>query len=1524
MAEFWAKGVELGLKGKQLTEFVESQTRLQAQREERQAQREERQAQREREERQAQREREEKERQAQREREERQAQREEREAQREERQMELKRVELQIEMETKRLELQTEMVRVQNEQAAPRQRDNQQQMLHRAPKLPAFADGKDQIDCYLARFERFAESARWQRDDWAIQLSAHLTGAALEVYTRLSNDDARDYDVLKEALLRCYNFTERGYRQRFRECQPLSGETPSQFVERLSSYLQKWVELSGEEQSYESLRDLIVKEQFLNACPKDLATRLEEQKLRGLKDITDAAERYLIAHGRTLGTSKSSKPFQKSGNQGNQPAKGQTESAPSSNEGQNITCFHCNAKGHRVANCPQKKNNGHVNDKAQEHRRRYYDNKRQTSGSNQQVCASSVILPRAAEQVDTPLDVEECLSDGQLLLANGKSISVVASAAVSVSNMPVSKGFVEKQEVTVLRDSGCNGVIVKEDLVPTEKFTGDFKWTLMADSKCVRAPVAKIQIDTPYFTGEVEAVCLKKPLYDLLIGNIGGARRPDDPDVEWRMGAAQPAVEEDDPLPFANEDISELLRDDRATVHRRDQPQVVSAVTTRAQAKKDKTTTPLRVTNSSATAVVDRDRLIQLQEADSTLTKYRSRPVKEMTKGEGTVQFEVKAKILYRVFQHARVNGGKPLRQVLVPQPLRRQVMEVAHDSIMGGHLGVKKTSDRIQAAFYWPGLHADVTRFCRSCDICQKTIPRGRVPKVPLQKMPLIDRPFKRVAIDLIGEIKPPSEEGHRWVLTLVDYATRYPEAVPLKKIDTETVAEALVDIFSRIGVPEEILTDLGTQFVSECMEEVNRLLSIRHLTTTPYHPMCNGLVEKFNATLKSTLKKLCSEQPRQWHRYINALLFAYREVPQESTGFSPFELMYGRTVRGPMQILKELWTKDVDTPEVKNSYQYVFELREKLEETLEIVRENLKKSQDSGKHYYDRKAVNRKFTPGNKVLILLPTDHNKLLMQWEGPYEVEAVVGINDFEVNVGKKSKIYHANLLKLYVERPPEAVQVAASVEEPAELDEFDGEELLELGDLHKKEGVDDVKLGPDLTKDQQKELHDFMGDFTHRFSDVPGSTSLVEHEVHLTSDVPVRSKPYPIPFQARESLKKDIDSMLKMGVIRESSSPYSSPVVVVKKKDGTNRVCIDFRKVNKITVFDPEPMPTAADLFRRLTGSKIFSKIDLSKGYWQIPVREEDIPKTAFATPDGTYECLRMPFGMVNSGATLKRRMRKMLKGMKNVVYYWDDLLVHTETFEEHLETLRELFSRLTKANLTVRPSKCILGTDNVDFIGHSLKEGQKGLLLENVTKILNAPRPETKKQVRSFLGLAGYYREFIPNFAAITAPLSDMTRKGCPNRILWGSAQEKAYQTVRDLMSRDPVLRLPDTAKEFILRTDASDEGIGAMLMQEHGGKPFPVSYASKKLSGAEKNYSTMEKECLAIVWGIKKFELYLQGVKFVLQTDHKPLTYLNSAKCVNNRIMRWVMYLQNFDMRVESIKGSDNVGADFLSRVCE
>ena len=212
-----------------------------------------------------------------------------------------------------------------------------------------------------------------------------------------------------------------------------------------------------------------------------------------------------------------------------------------------------------------------------------------------------------------------------------------------------------------------------------------------------------------------------------------------------------------------------------------------------------------------------------------------------------------------------------------------------------------------------------------------------------------------------------------------------------------------------------------MGTQFVSECMQEVLRLLSIRQLSTTPYHPMCNGLVEKFNETLKTMLRRLCSEQPRQWHRYVNPLLLAYREVPQETTGFSPFKLLYERTVRGPMRFLRHLWTTEDDAPEVRNSYQYLLELRERLEETLRIAIEELCKTQVRQKCYYDRKAKERSLELWDKVILLRPTDSNKLIMQWIGPYQVEAKRGVNDYRINARGKSKTYHINLLKKYQER-----------------------------------------------------------------------------------------------------------------------------------------------------------------------------------------------------------------------------------------------------------------------------------------------------------------------------------------------------------------------------------------------------------------------------------------------------------------------------------------------------------------------
>lgn len=560
---------------------------------------------------------------------------------------------------------------------------------------------------------------------------------------------------------------------------------------------------------------------------------------------------------------------------------------------------------------------------------------------------------------------------------------------------------------------------------------------------------------------------------------------------------------------------------------------------------------------------------------------------------------------------------------------------------------------------------------------------------------------------------------------------------------------------------------------------------------------------------------------------------------------------------------------------------------------------------------------------------MIMLPTDANKLLMQWKGPFKIEKKVGLNDFRIKIEGKSKVYHTNMLKKYTKRDEKATMnvievVSAALLEASDStadDVVDDEELLELNYVKGKETYQDVKIAETLDEQKKQDVLSKIEGYEDIFTEKPGKTSLEEHHITLTSTTPVRTRPYAIPYNCRESLKKDIKEMEKMGIIRKADSPYASPVVIVRKPDGSNRICIDYRKLNRVTVFDGEPTANADDIFAKVGKDKYFSTLDMSKGYYQIKMADEDIMKTGFVTPDGCYIFQRMPFGLVNSAATYNRMMRKMLNGLECVDSYIDDIIVHTETWEEHIKILEELFRRIKEANLTVRPTKCRFGYSKVDFLGHHLGEGEIGLQQNNVEKIKATKPPQTKKEVRSFLGLTGYYRNYIPNYATIAAPLTDLTKKGCPNKVEWGDSQQKAFESLKCHLMNRPILRLPDMTKDFILRTDASDQGVGAVLMQECCNQLFPISFASKKFADREKRYSIMEKECLALVWAVKKFQVYLYGRTFTLQTDHQPLVYLDKCKVENARIMRWALFLTSYPMHIEAIKGVENVGADFMSR---
>ncbi len=1525
----------------------------------------------------------------------------------------------------------------------------------KTPKLPPFHE-KEDIDAYLSRFERYAEAAHWKKSDWAINLSALLTGKALETYFRMSATDIDDYEKIKSTLLRRFELTEHEFRKRFYTSTAEKGETSEEFCTRLESYLKRWIELSGTSKTYEGLRDLLVQEHFITACDSRIAVFLRERKFENLHELQNIADNFVTAHNMTSLSHDTSSKMNTSGKQ--------------------LTCHRCGKSGHIASKCrvalPENKAQirssystdtknlrkcyichrvGHIardckNDKPMRHTTAGIDCEEEEGECDlQREHMKDVETSRNCPcHASHPICFISCLGEVEDdLMPKGDEYNVCQLTckepvpACFCKNIPTVSGFLNGDEVQVMRDTGCDGVVVKESHVKPHQYTGKYGWCRLINGYVMKVPMADVEIDSPYYVGTTRAMVLKTPVYSLILGNIEGVRDVKDPNKDWKPEHRNLNIKEgefdipqdtDESLKDDTEEVGQFacqmhatslptsklitaqgkvngietttMRDNGCTsvvvkgelvskeqyTGRKKQCRLIDgtirifptaviqvdcpffvgnveavimpepifdliignvvgarnavnpeeeihAVLTRQQSKiKDtKTTKPLVVPEQCDIKPTKLKELKLEQEKDASLErifqKVKEKEEPRVTKASMT-WFEIDKGVLYR--RHKQLNHPQDpvLKQIVVPRERRPMILKVAHETIMAGHMGIQKTLDRILSNFYWPGIHNDVTRYCRSCDICQRTTPKGKIQKATLDQMPMIDIPFRRVAVDLIGPIQPRSKQGNKYILTVVDYATRYPEAKALANIDTESVAEALIEIFSRIGFPRELLSDQGTQFTSDVMRAVSRLVSIRQLFTTPYHPICNGLVEKMNGTLKTILKRLCAERPEDWDRYLPATLFAYREVPQDSLGFSPFEMIYGHEVRGPMDVIKTLWTEEVDDPVVETSYTYVTNLKERLEQTCKIAQEELSKSSLRYKKYYDRKARNRRLIPGQQALLLLPTDNNKLLMQWKGPFKVLEKLNKHNYRLDINGKVRTFHINMLKEYFTRAEEDTATCMAEEDSifeavclSVVEEDNEDELLDIRTCKGKETYKDVQYGRNLTPCQRQQAEHLVKEFKDIFSDRPGTTNAAEHSIKLTSDEPIRLKPYPLPLSMREVVMKEVQDMLDMDIIEHTNSPYSSPIVLVKKSDGSNRFCIDFRRINNITVFDNEPMPNTEEIYPKLHGDQFISKIDLAKGYWQIPVCEEDKPKTAFVTPDGSFQFKKMPFGLVNSGATFNRMIRKVLKGVKHTDKFVDDLLGHTVTWEEQMQTLRQVFERLRLYHLTARPSKCLIGFQNLEYVGHLVGENVIQPKPQKVAEILDVPQPKTKKQVRSYLGMVGYYRQFIPRFASIALPLTDLTRKGQPNVVEWNEPQELAFQTLKRAITNHPILKIPDLKEPFILQTDASEQGLGAAILQEVDGVRHPIAYASKKLLPREKNYSTVEKECLALVWGLKKFFVLLYGREFIVETDHQSLAYINSAKLTNSRVMRWAMYLQNFRFRIRYVQGKDNVIADYLSR---
>lgn len=431
----------------------------------------------------------------------------------------------------------------------------------------------------------------------------------------------------------------------------------------------------------------------------------------------------------------------------------------------------------------------------------------------------------------------------------------------------------------------------------------------------------------------------------------------------------------------------------------------------------------------------------------------------------------------------------------------------------------------------------------------------------------------------------------------------------------------------------------------------------------------------------------------------------------------------------------------------------------------------------------------------------------------------------------------------------------------------------------------------------------------------------GCTNKAEHVI-VTHSQPIKQRYYRVNPIVQKQIDAELDEMLALGVVEPSNSPWSSPILLVKKKDGAYRFCVDFRKLNAVTVRDSYPLPLVADTLDKLREAKYLSSLDVKSAYWQVPMAENSKQYTAFTVPNrGLFQFRRMPFGLHNAPATWQRLIDNVLGHdlEPHVFVYLDDVVIVTQTFEKHLSVLEEVFRRLREAKISVSWEKCQFCRSEMKYLGYVVDKNGLHVDPDKVKAMLELPIPTNVSEVRRIVGTFSWYRRFVPEFSSIVAPITGLLKKN--RKFIWTDECENSFRRIKECLISAPILSCPDYTLPFVVQTDASGFGIGACLTQPHPEGDKVISYISRSLTRQEQKFSTTERECLAVVWAVEKLRPYLDAVPFTVVTDHYSLLWLQNLKDLNGRLSRWAVRLQQFDFKVIHRKGKDNVVPDTLSR---
>ena len=1026
---------------------------------------------------------------------------------------------------------------------------------------------------------------------------------------------------------------------------------------------------------------------------------LNEQKVTTLSEAAKLADEFILTHKNVfVSSSRLERPFisrpMRPDSGRNPLEKARQPAPPPPREARD--CFYCHRKGHVIADCITLK------------RRQQQSNAPPLKGMG---LVNRVSLPRVA-----PTEIKTDTSQHEGIDPCFQPF--ILEGSVSVTGCPQ-----DQRSITILRDTGGSQSIICAGILPLSSRSSCRSSAVVqgVGMSFISAPLHQVYIESALVSGLFKVAVLPAlPIkgVDFILGNdlAKGKVMPvpevvDIPD----LGSDSDPAEQLDFFPACvvtraqtkkyGLDLSETFLSSERSPEVETRPESGPEVDT-------------MVSPSMPGAIrlpATRKEFIAAQQGDVTLTNCHSSVVGQGEEKGKKVAYFLDEGLLMRCWMSDPSKDGDwgAKYQVVVPAPYRLQVLSLAHDHLWSGHMGVTKTYDRVLRHFFWPRLKSDVREYCRSCHVCQITgKPNQGISPAPLCPIPVMGEPFERVIVDCVGPL-PKTKSGNQFLLTVMCASTRFPEAIPLRKITAPVVSKALVKMFTVFGLPKVVQTDQGTNFKSRVFAQVLTTLGVKHITSSPYHPESQGALERFHQTLKSMLKKCCSDSQKDWDDGVPFVLFASREVVQESLGFSPAELVFGHEVRGPLKLLKEHLISP--RKEAQGIPEYVAKLRARLQLACSLAKDALTSSQVKMKQRHDRKAVIHSFQPGDKVLILTPTSGSSLSAKFSGPYVVEKKVSETNYVIHTPdrrRRNRVCHVNMIKRHHTREENGAVNAQEVISPVAV--LSG--VSSFNDNDNNDGLVMRNATPQgarllnsemlcnlsqclshLPDDQQEDIQMLIEDFPCLFNDVPSQTTVIAHDIVLTNPKPIKQHAYRASPTKREVMEKEVDYLVKNGFAVQSSSAWSSPCLLELKSDGTPRFCTDFRKVNSVTVPDAHPLPLIDDCIDEIGPANYVSKLDMLKGYWQVPLTQRASEISAFVTPDKFLQYTVMPFGLCNAPATFQRLVNKVLGDVSNCKAYLDDIVVYSNDWVGHIATLREVFKRLSAASLTLNLAKCEFG-----------------------------------------------------------------------------------------------------------------------------------------------------------------------------------------------------------------------------------